>query len=58
MISIYNLLTLRKGNDPASYGWASFNQLNALKAKTKVSWRKGILSQNYNIEILPEFPAC
>ena len=48
MISIYNLLTLRKGNDPAS-----FNHLNALKAKTKVSWRNEILSQNYNTEILP-----
>ena len=37
MISVYNQLTSRKGNDPGSYGWASFNQLNAFRAKTIVS---------------------
>lgn len=56
VVNIYNQLPLGK-DYPWWCGWASSNQLKALRAKTEVSQRRNS-APSLSHQLLPEFPAC
>lgn len=58
VINIYTNLTLSNRDSYWWCRWISSNQLKALRAKEEIPKEKGILLQEYNIEILPGFPAA
>ena len=53
-----NHLTLSKAGYISQCEWALYNLLKVLKGQTRISGKDGILPQDFNVEILPEFLAC
>lgn len=59
VINIYNQSSLSKGDCPQSpWGVSLFSQVKDIIAELRTPGKEGILPQDCNIEILPDFPGC